>query len=283
MKKNFVVRILCLTVALLLGSVSSVFAEDSYRQLLEKANETAGGLVQKKEKFVDAFSKIAVKEGCSMEEARQLTAEYYDEVFLNEAYEWVESIYKPLVSEGDLQNMVAFFSSPKGKLAKEHGDAYDSEASQQQMMARMYPDLAKLAVGEKVGKISSSAPKSYQKLFHEYYKTSGVEKSMDGIVRQIIAVASQNDNKLTKSLSSYFSDNIEVLVMDCGYPTVTEEDLTALVEYFKSDSGKKISAANASALDGAVKFAVSSAMKFQMNVKEKLKQQAASQEVETAE
>lgn len=279
MKRIFGCKGLLVSALLLLAGAFSSYA-DSYRDALVKLNETAGGLVQKKDKFVKAFSGLAIKEGCSAEEAEKLAGEFYDSVFVAEAYDRVESIYRPLVSESDLQATIAFFSSPAAKVAKEHSEVYESEAAQQRMMTKMYPDLVKLATGEKTGKVTSVAPKSYQKLFHEYYKASGQEKSMDGVVKQIVTLSSGGDEKLTKSITNYFTENIEVLVMDCGYPTVTEEDLSALSGYFKSDAGKRLSAGNSAVLKDAVKFGVAEAMKFGMMVKEKKKEGKISSEGE---
>ncbi len=271
MKKSFLRKGFMLTFCVLFSGVLSCFAQDSYRETIKQLAEVSGGVIDSKEKIVTSFSPILISMGYADSTAKRLSAEYYDEVFINDVLDWMESVYKPLTSEADLKNAIEFYTSPAGKLAEEHSKIYADEKAQQGMMSKMMPDLTKIAMGEKTGKVESAAPKAYQKVFHEYSKLSGMEKSMDIMVSQMLNLMGGNNEKLTKSLSDYFSANLETLMMDLGYPTMTEADLNAYVNFFKTNSGKKISAANSEIIKGAVKFGLSEAIKFQMMGKEKLK------------
>lgn len=271
MKKSFLSKGFVLTLCVLFSGVFSCFAQDSYRQTIEQLAKVSGGVVDSKEKIVASFSPILISMGYADSTAKRVAAEYYDEVFYKDVLDWMESVYKPLTSEADLKSAIEFFTSPAGKLAEEHSKIYADEKAQQGMMTKMMPDITKIAMGEKAGKVESDAPKGYQKVFHEYCKLSGMEKSMDVMVSQMLNLMGGNNEKLTKSLSDYFATNLETLMMDLGYPTITEEDLNTYVNFFKTNSGKKISAANSEIIKGAVKFGLSEAIKFQMMGKEKLK------------
>lgn len=270
MKKIFLSKLL-LTLCLTLSGVFSCFAEDSYRALLKQMMEASGNLVQGKDKVVESFSPLMMKLGSSESAAKDFAAKFYEEDFLNDALDWMETSFKPSVSEGDLKSALAFFTSPAGQLAQEHSKTYNSEDAQKRMMAKMLPDLMKMATGEKVGTVESSAPKDYQKLFRDYYKLSGLEKSMSVLTEQIVNMTGGEDQKLKSLLVGYFDKNLETLLMDGGYPTVTKEDLTNLVNFFKSASGKKVSEANAKVLKSAMQFGLSEVMKFQMKARNEVK------------
>lgn len=262
MSKNFISKVLLL-LAFLTGGLFSCFAEDSYRQLLEQVLLSSNG-VQTKEKVMKTFAPILIKSGCPENLAMEKAGKFYDEVFYNDVLEWMEGTYKPIASVEDLKSAIAFYNSPEGKLSLEHSKVYSGEEFSSQAMTKMYPDIVKIVMGEKPSKMKSSLPSSYQKLFQEYYKLSGFETSMGMMVEQIIALVSGENDKYDKQLVKYFKDGMWVLLMDGGYPTVTEDDLKSLVNFYKSPAGKKISEVNAEVLRGAVKFGVSEAMKFQM-------------------
>lgn len=274
--KNLILRkgllmMLCLT----LGGALSCFAEDSYRDLLvklSKVNDVSNG----KEKIVNAFVPMMVEMGSSEEFAKQYVNAYYDSVFYKDCIDLMESVYKPLVTEQDLKNALAYYTSPEGTEALQHSKIYNDQDALQNVLARMYPDLMKLGMGEKVGKISSSTPKDYQKAFHEYYKVSGLNSSMETMCSQIINMSEGVDEKGKKILNDYFSKNIETLIMDCGYPTMTKENLSSLTTFFKSPSGKKSSSANSNFLKEAMTFGISATMKFQTKARETLQEMSAS-------
>lgn len=265
MSKNFISKVLVL-VAFLMSGLFSCFAEDSYRQLLEQALLSTNG-VQSKEKVMKTFAPILIKAGCPEKLAMEKAGKFYDEVFYNDVLDWMESTYKPIASEDDLKAALAFYNSPEGKLSLEHSKVYSGEEFSSQAMTKMYPDIVKIVMGEKPDKLKSSLPSSYQKLFQEYYKLAGFETSMGMMVEQIISLVSGENDKYDKQLVKYFKDGMWVLLMDGGYPTVTEDDLKSLVNFYKSPAGKKISEVNTEVLRGAVKFGVSEAMKFQMTNK----------------
>ncbi len=263
MSKSFIGKVLLL-LAFLTSGLFSCFAENSYRQLLEQVVQLSNGM-QNKEKLVKSFSPLLIKSGCPEELAKERAAKFYDEVFYNDVLDWMESTYKPIASEADLKSAIAFYNSPEGKLSLEHSKVYSGEEFTSQALTKMYPDIVKIVMGEKPDKVKSSLPASYQKVFQEYYKLSGFENSIGVMIDQVISLSSGEDDKYNKQLTKYLRDNMWIMLMDGGYPTVTEEDLVSMVKFYKSESGKKISEVNAEVLRGAVKFGVSEAMKFQLS------------------
>ncbi|MBO7606641.1 MAG: hypothetical protein J6T28_03365 [Paludibacteraceae bacterium] len=279
MNCRYLVRGLFLISVFLTSSVASCLAEDSsYRKLLLEfiqKKEGTRSLLQKREKAVGAYSSLLVSMGCPEELARQRACKFHDEVHFPDRMNWMESKYKQSVTEQDLKNGITFFSSTAGSLAKEHLSVYHDEKVQAQMFNKITPDIEKIVAGEKAGSVSVSLPKSYQKAYREYYKLSSQEKSMGVLIGQIVSMISPDDEKLAASLAEYMNENMMLLLMEAGYPTVTEADLKAFSDFFKTESGKKFSKTNADILQDVMNFSTSETTKFQLSQKNWMEEEAA--------
>ena len=278
MNCKFLVRGLFLALIFMTSSVMSCLADDSsYRDLMlefvQKGN--ASSFLQKKEKIVSLYTPLLVSMGCPEELAKQRTTKFYDEVFLVDMVNWLELMYKPSVTEQDFKTGIAFFTSPAGSMAIEHSGIYNDEQVQAQTLNRVTPDVTKIALGEKPDKVSSSLPKSYQKAFHEYYKLSGQEESMGVLIKQIVSMAAKDDEKFAEQLVKYMNENLHLLMMDAGYPTMTENDLKVLSDFFKTETGKKFSKINSEIVRNVMKFSMTEVMKFQLSQKKWREEEAA--------
>ena len=267
MNCKFFVRGLILVSIFLASSVMSCLADDStYRELLLELIQKGDSrnFLQKKEKIVSLYAPLLVSMGCPEELAMQRSNKFYDEVFYVDMVNWLESVYKQSVTEQDLRAGIAFFSSPAASLATEHSAVYNDDKVQAQSLSKITPDILKIAVGEKPGKISTSLPKSYQKIFREYYKLSGQEESVSVLMKQIVSMASIDNEKMSENLVKYLDENMQLLMMESGYPTMTETDLKVLSDFFKTEAGKKFSKTNSEILRNVMKFSMSEVLKFQL-------------------
>lgn len=275
MKRFFLIRIVSLISILTGGSLVSCFAEDaedSYLQTLQELTKKCSttSFMQKKDKVVKSFSPILIGMGCPEDLAAQRTAKYFDEVLTKDYMDWLLDIYKPVFTEQDMKEVMAFYSEGAGKIALEHSTIYDSEESQAVLQQKLYPNVLKIAMGQKTENIKSSLPKSYQKMFQEYSKISGLGESINMLIKQAVSLSAsqdKDDREYVKAATKYLTDNMGTLMMEAGYPTMTEEDFSTLVNFYKSPVGKKLSKVNATVIKEAVKFSVSAAMKFQMSQK----------------
>lgn len=272
MKRFFLIRVVSLISILMGGSLISCFAEDTYLQTLKELTEkcSVNSFVQKKDKVVSSFSPLLVKMGCPEDLAIQRTSKYFDEVLIKDYLDWMLEIYKPVMTEQDMKELIAFYSEGAGKLALEHSAVYDSEESQAMLQEKIYPNVVKLAMGQKAEDIKTSLPKSYQKKFQEYCKFSGLGESINTMIKQVVSLSASQDKdgaEYVKTVMKYLTDNMGTLMMEAGYPTMTEDDFSTLVNFYKSPIGKKLSKVNAIVMKDAVKFGVSAAMKFQVSQK----------------
>lgn len=272
MKRFFLIRVVSLISILMGGSLISCFAEDTYLQTLKELTEkcSVNSFVQKKDKVVSSFSPLLVKMGCPEDLAIQRTSKYFDEVLIKDYLDWMLEIYKPVMTEQDMKELIAFYSEGAGKLALEHSAVYDSEESQAMLQEKIYPNVVKLAMGQKAEDIKTSLPKSYQKKFQEYCKISGLGESINTMIKQVVSLSASQDKdgaEYVKTVMKYLTDNMGTLMMEAGYPTMTEDDFSTLVNFYKSPIGKKLSKVNAIVMKDAVKFGVSAAMKFQVSQK----------------
>lgn len=272
MKRFFLIRVVSLISILMGGSLISCFAEDTYLQTLKELTEkcSVNSFVQKKDKVVSSFSPLLVKMGCPEDLAIQRTSKYFDEVLIKDYMDWMLEIYKPVMTEQDMKELIAFYSEGAGKLALEHSAVYDSEESQAMLQEKIYPNVVKLAMGQKAEDIKTSLPKSYQKKFQEYCKISGLGESINTMIKQVVSLSASQDKdgaEYVKTVMKYLTDNMGTLMMEAGYPTMTEDDFSTLVNFYKSPIGKKLSKVNAIVMKDAVKFGVSAAMKFQVSQK----------------
>lgn len=270
MKRFFLIRILFLVSAFMVGSLSTCYAEETYSQLLyECVQKSSGNLLQNKEKIVKSFSAILVKDGYSEEMARQKSSTYFDEVIVKDYLEWIETMYKPVMSEQDLKNVLDFYHGDAGKLALEHSDVYNGEEAQAKIQIVLTPNVMKIALGEKPEKVKSTLPKSYQKLFQEYCELSGLDETIDVLIKQIISISAMGeDEKFKKELVKYMTDNLGTLMMEVGYPTMTENDFNAMMNFYKTPSGKRLKEVSSSVAKEIMKFSLSMVMKFSMAQKE---------------
>lgn len=230
------------TVAMILMSFATAsFAQDSYRAAIKKFQETSSTSVEKvKKKMVPGMATMAVSMyGYSQEEASQLAEKFCEEKLMESVLDWMESSLKPIVSEEDLNNVSAFYATKEGALALEHSEAYNNEEGKQKMVAQMVPDFLKIAQGKKTGKVKSEVPSDYAKLFHDYYELT----HLDEIIKTAFgsSLNGTGDAEYEKKVTEYIENNIETVMANLGYPTVTKEDLACLITFFKTDSGKRVS------------------------------------------
>lgn len=260
----------------LLSCSLQVFADDNYRESLkEYVDVFSSEMTHSKEKMVPKFIPLAVQMGFDASTADSLTNVFFDQKFMKEALDWLEEQHKPYVSEEDMKFALKFFDSEKGKLAIEHSKTYGDDQTVNKMTQQMMPDLMNLVSGGKVSKVETSAPKDYGKIFHEYYKKSGLSENMDVMVKQMFALVlgylggeSKEFEKLKKNLTDYFDKNIETILMNAGYPNVTKEDLSFWMDFYKTPSGKKFSQVNASMMSNAVSFGMNTVYSFQQFLQE---------------
>lgn len=265
-----------MTVAVsLFGCSLQVFAGDSYRDVLKEYVEVFDSETFRKEELAPEFTQLALQMGFDSSAADSLTNAFFDQKFTDETLDWLEGEHKPYVSEEDMKFALNFFDSEKGKLAVEHSKTYGDDQTVNKLTQQIMPGVMNLISGGKASKVESSVPKGYGKLFHEYYKKSGLSENMDVMVKQMFALvlgaAGGEDKeleKLKKNLTDYFDKNIEVILMNAGYPTMTQDDLSFWVDFYKTPSGKKFSQVNASMVSDAMSFGMSSVMSFQKFLRE---------------
>ena len=253
MRKMGLTRVIVFLMALFM-SVSS-YAEDSYREALRQFTElshVSSSMAQ--EKMVPSLAGVAMAMyGYSMEEASILSEKFCSENLMNWVLDYMEESFKGIASESDIKAACSFYTTSRGAVALAHSESYNNQEAQQKMMLKMLPDIMKLAEGKKVDKVKSDAPSSYAKLFHKYFVNSGLQEIFAGMMENMKR-GKEEDVDYDKRYHSYMEENMETIVMDAGYPTVTEEDLQALIDFTDTDSGKNISKATVNMANNAVTF-----------------------------
>ena len=90
--------------------------------------------------------------------------------------------------------------------------------------------------------IPEGCPESYQQQFLKFFKKSPFITTINNLTTQLGAM-DKSENSRLKKLMDFLSDNMQAIVLNAYYPTITEKDLQVLYELFSTPKYEKIAVA----------------------------------------
>lgn len=209
------------------------------RECVEKQIVETAGVTFDNNKDAEYLQK-AEELGYGKEEARIILNQYRGERFEQLRWAFINVQFGTTCTTEDFRFALDYFDCDKGRQAIEHFSMYDGDEFQEKLYMRVMPKIWELLFGKKKKiKEKSTTPKTYQKLFQKYMKSSGL---MDRPLSEFFddQLGEQERNGKMKAVNDYLYGNVLVLIMDVCYPTVTEDDLRFKNEFFETQSGKRI-------------------------------------------
>lgn len=87
--------------------------------------------------------------------------------------------------------------------------------------------------------IPEGCPESYQQQFLKFFKKSPFITAINNLTTQLGAMDT-SENSMLKKLITFLLENMQTIVLNAYYPTVTEKDLQVLYELFSTPEYEKI-------------------------------------------
>jgi len=258
MKKNFyrVVMMFAMFVAATTVSFAQPITKAQTKELFKANSQSAGALSS-------MTSNMSNSKSIPSEKKEKLMSYLFSDQFLDDFVESVYPYYSKHLTQKDYEYLMAKYQSEQGKTAISHMQEVAKTLDDSSTVTVMQDVIKSVFTGKEITQVAYTCPDSYKEKWNEYFKNSGEDKMISGIVdysREMINkmlsahpmfknADSDNGhmnaivNRLNEALTA-ITGNLKVIMCNNSYGTLTDDDLEFFKKINDSEAGKHFLASN---------------------------------------
>ncbi len=197
----------------------------------------------------DSYVKMLQAGGASNEAAQALCNEYFRTQYMDDLVKVIAPYYQNVMSEADIDSMIALFGTPEGIAAMDHIGKASAVMSSPEAQAFMQNSLMGIFQGQQMTGVGSEACSAvYQQKFEEYYVLfveSNVTSMLSSLEPMFMGMAQTESQKveirkLLNTTTEFLTKNLKVFYLNAFYPDVTEADLDFYLGMMKTPAGQNM-------------------------------------------
>ena len=171
--------------------------------------------------------------------AKDLAKRYSEEQYYDDIISIFAPYYQPHVSINDIKTILQYTRKQEVQDAVSRTNSISGD---NKLVTDAF-QTAVAAIMEDKGPanlpIPEGCPESYQQQFLKFFKKSPFITAINNLTTQLGAMDT-SENSMLKKLITFLLENMQTIVLNAYYPTVTEKDLQVLYELFSTPEYEKI-------------------------------------------